>query len=241
MGLGGGRETVPRGLGGLPPGPEIIGHLAMKGMPAGAARLEGRYGLLVDPGTVDARWLSWVEERYQGRVALKPGALGVLRPLRAVSACVSVAVSQERASFVVAYKCTDALELFDEIAAGLEVTVSGKAMSVVYLYAVGLLGILPSEYTKFEDVAAAADALCSAGFAMGGITNPVQQQDRTRLVAVCDTFFEEFEVLDAGSSNRLKCAQRRARGRKEEVSELRHDTGRRHRRARRCRRAKAVH
>ena len=183
---------------GLPPDDGITEYLAINGLGAGAKGLVERYQLAEDPEEILADWLDFASGRYESQVMLKPGAKEFLNSLHAAGIRITTATAQELGPLVAALRLNEVLELFDAVVVCSDVTSTGKATPAVYHYAADRLGVCPSECVVFEDVAAAAAVASSAGFFTAGVADSGPQQDRDRLVAVCDEFIEGFEGIDAG-------------------------------------------
>ena len=133
-------------------------------------------------------------EFYRTVVTVKPGALSLLRGLRAHGLRVAVASATEGGLLRVALGHLGLLDCFDAITSCADVGV-GKERPDVYLLAAEALGCTPAEAAVVEDSCLALETAAAAGFYAVGVYDKYNL-DEARLRAAADLYLPAGSSLD---------------------------------------------
>ncbi|MCY3645835.1 MAG: HAD family phosphatase [Chloroflexi bacterium] len=103
-----------------------------------------------------------VAEAYASVEVALPGAVELVRGLKAIGLPLAVASSSHRANVEVCLERLGIVDAFDAIVAGNDIT-HGKPLPDIYLRAAGLLGVAPRDCLAIEDAPAGINAAHAAG------------------------------------------------------------------------------
>ncbi|MXY36377.1 MAG: HAD family phosphatase [Dehalococcoidia bacterium] len=109
-----------------------------------------------------SRCSALVAEAYASVETALPGAVELVRGLKAIGLPLAVASSSHRANVEVCLERLGIADAFDVIVAGNDIT-HGKPLPDIYLRAAGLLGVAPRDCLAIEDAPAGIQAAHAAG------------------------------------------------------------------------------
>ena len=153
-----------------------------------------RFGI---PDSVEQMMSDWNEmayEFYRDRVQLKPGALRLLKALKAAGIPCGIATSNSVELLNAVLDSRNLRDYFNVIVTGSEVE-HGKPAPDIYLYAAGRIGLKPSECLVFEDVEAGIRSARDAGMTVCAVYDARSKLSAIEAEELSDYYIDGFEEI----------------------------------------------
>ncbi len=161
---------------------------------------QAEFGAGCDPYVIDSFAREFRTEYYKThKIPVKPGAREILSYLRGEGMGLAVASSTGRSTVVRQLGEAGALEFFDALVCGDDVTHS-KPDPEIYARACRELGLLPAECYALEDARSGIRSALAAGCRVIAVPDLWQPDEKTRgeVFAVCRDLFEAKALIAGG-------------------------------------------
>jgi len=159
-----------------------------------AQYFKDKFKLSDTPQEIIGEWTEMVLEHYKKDVKLKPGALKLLKHLKANSIKIGLGTSNSEYLAEIVLKKNGIYDFFAEIIAGCD-DIKGKPFPDIFLRGAQMLEVDPQDCLVVEDVLVGVRAAKNAGMQVYAVYDEHSSKDLEKIKAEADFYAGDFATL----------------------------------------------
>ncbi len=153
-----------------------------------------RFGIKDDIADIKAEWYDMARDYYANRIALKGGALQLLKQLRAKNIKMAIATSNLRGLAELVVAKHGIADYFSAFRTAAEVGI-GKHSPAIFLRVASELGVAPSACLVFEDTTVGASGARLAGMDVVAIADDLSRPYEAEMRGLACAYLADFTTL----------------------------------------------